>query len=320
MLRAEEGVIGLIGRTPLVRLRKVADSAPVFVKLEYMNPTGSHKDRIALYMIREAERRGLLEPGGLVVEASSGNTAISVAWLASQLGYRALIVVEEGVSPAKVALIRALGAEVVFAPRVPWGHPDHAVKLAERLAAERGGVFLNQFENEANVRAHYETTGPEIYRELGDSIGAFVMGVGTGGTLAGVAKFLRERGVQARIVGVVPRGSPIATGQQTLGEPIEGLSTSSVSGIYTRYSSLMDEVVEVSYREAYETMLKLAREEGVLGGLSTGANVAVAVRVAGRLERGVVVTLAPDSILRYTHLLQSTPEAPTSRPSVESRC
>uniref|UniRef100_A0A7C3WJH3 Cysteine synthase family protein n=1 Tax=Thermofilum pendens TaxID=2269 RepID=A0A7C3WJH3_THEPE len=226
MPKAEEGVVGLIGCTPLVKLRKVAGGAPIFVKLEYMNPTGSHKDRVALYMIREAERRGLLEPGDLVVEASSGNTALSVAWLASQLGYRALIVVEEGVSPAKVALIRTLGAEVVFAPKVPWGHPDHAVKLAERLAAERGGVFLNQFENEANVKAHYETTGPEICRELGDSISAFVMGIGTGGTIAGVAKFLRERGVRARIVGVVPRGSPIATGQQTLGEPIEGLSTS----------------------------------------------------------------------------------------------
>jgi len=301
--RAEEGVVGLIGCTPLVRLRKLARGAPVYVKLEYLNPTGSHKDRIALYMIKEAERAGLLKPGGLVVEASSGNTAISVAWLASQLGYKALIVVEEGTSPAKVALIKALGAEVVFALKVPWGHPDHMVKLAERLAAEWGGVFLNQFENEANVRAHYETTAAEIYEELGSGIGAFVMGIGTGGTVAGVAKFLKERGVPARIVGVVPRGSPVATGRQMLGEPIEGLATSTVSGIYSRYSSLIDEVVEVGYEEARETMLRLAREEGVLGGLSTGANVAVALKVAERLEKGAVVTLAPDSVFRYTHLL-----------------
>lgn len=301
--RAEEGVVGLIGRTPLVRLQRIAKKAPVYVKLEYMNPTGSHKDRIALYMIKEAEQRGLLKPGGLVVEASSGNTAISVAWLASQLGYKALIVVDEGTSPAKVALIKALGAEVVSAPRVPWDHPDHMVKLAKRLAAERNGVFLNQFENEANVRAHYETTAAEVYEELGSGIGAFVMGIGTGGTIAGVAKFLRERGVPARIVGIVPRGSPVATGRQTLGEPIEGLATSTVSGIYVRYSNLIDEVVEVGYEEARETMLKLAREEGVLGGLSTGANVAVALEVAERLEKGAVVTLAPDSIFRYTHLL-----------------
>jgi len=301
--RAEEGIVGLIGRTPLVKLQRIASGAPVYVKLEYLNPTGSHKDRIALYMIREAERRGLLKPGGLVVEASSGNTAISVAWLASQLGYRALIVVDEGTSPAKVALIKALGAKVVFAPKVPWDHPDHAINLARRLAAERGGVFLNQFENEANVRAHYETTAAEIYGELGSGISAFVMGIGTGGTIAGVAKFLKERGVPARIVGVVPKGSPIATGQPTLGEPIEGLATSAVSGIYSRYSGLIDEVVEVGYEEARETMLKLAREEGVLGGLSTGANVAVALKVAERLGKGAVVTLAPDSIFRYTHLL-----------------
>jgi len=301
--RAEEGVVGLIGRTPLVRLRKIASGAPVYVKLEYLNPTGSHKDRIALYMIREAEQRGLLKPGGLVVEASSGNTAISVAWLASQLGYKPLIVVDEGTSPAKVALIKALGAEVVFAPKVPWDHPDHAIKLAGKLAAERGGVFLNQFENEANVRAHYETTAAEIYGGLGSGIGAFVMGIGTGGTIAGVAKFLKERGVPASIVGVVPKGSPIATGRPTLGEPVEGLATSTVSGIYSKYSGLIDEVVEVGYEEARETMLKLAKEEGVLGGLSTGANVAVALKVAERLEKGAVVTLAPDSIFRYTHLL-----------------
>jgi len=301
--RAEEGVVGLIGRTPLVRLQRIAKEAPIYVKLEYMNPTGSHKDRIALYMIREAEQRGLLKPGGLVVEASSGNTAISVAWLASQLGYRALIVVDEGTSPAKVALIKALGAEVVSAPRVPWGHPDHMVRLAKRLAAERSGVFLNQFENEANVRAHYETTAAEIYEELRDGIEAFVMGIGTGGTIAGVAKFLRERSVLARIVGVAPRSSPIVTGRQALGEPIEGLATSAVSGIYVRYSNLIDEVVEVGYEEARETMLKLAKEEGVFGGLSTGANVAVALKVAERLEKGAVVTLAPDSIFRYTHLL-----------------
>ncbi|MEM1517054.1 MAG: pyridoxal-phosphate dependent enzyme, partial [Thermofilum sp.] len=159
-------ITDLIGRTPVVRLRRVArEGAPTYVKLEYMNPTGSHKDRMAFYMIREAERRGLLKPGGVVVEASSGNTAISVAWLASQLGYRAVIVVEEGTSPAKVAVIRALGAEVVTAPRVPRDHPEHMINVARRVAEELGGVFLNQHENEANVMAHYETTGPEIYQQ-----------------------------------------------------------------------------------------------------------------------------------------------------------
>lgn len=297
-------ITGLIGKTPVVRLRKVAqEGAAVYVKLEYLNPTGSHKDRMALYMIREAERRGQLRAGGVLVEASSGNTAISVAWLASQLGYRAVIVVEEGTSPAKVAIIRALGAEVVTAPRVPRDHPEHMINVARRIAEELGGVFLNQYENEANVLAHYETTGPEIYLQVGREISAFVMGIGTGGTIAGVAKYLKERALAVKVVGVVPKGSPIATGKATVGEPIEGLATSSFPGIYQRHSDLIDEVVEVSYRDAYEMMLRLAREEGVLGGLSTGANVSVAVKVAKELQCGAVVTLAPDSLFRYTHLL-----------------
>ncbi|MEM4638659.1 MAG: cysteine synthase family protein [Thermofilum sp.] len=296
-------ITDLIGRTPVVRLRRVArEGAPTYVKLEYMNPTGSHKDRMALYMIREAERRGLLKPGGVVVEASSGNTAISVAWLASQLGYRAVIVVEEGTSPAKVAVIRALGAEVVTAPRVPRDHPEHMINVARRVAEELGGVFLNQYENEANVMAHYETTGPEIYQQVPE-ISAFVMGIGTGGTIAGVAKYLREKGLRVKVVGVVPRGSPVATGAATLGEPIEGLATSSLPGIYQRYSAIIDEVVEVSYSDAYRMMLRLAKEEGVLGGLSTGANVAAASKVARELGSGAVVTLAPDSMFRYVHLL-----------------
>ncbi len=297
-------MVELIGNTPLVRLRRIPPpGAQIYVKLEYMNPTGSHKDRIALYMVREAERRGLLRPGGVVVEASSGNTAISVAWLASQLGYKAVIVVEEGASPAKVSVIKALGAEVVFAPRVPFDHPEHPVRVAERLAEERGGVFLNQFENEANARAHCETTAAELYSQLGGWPDVFVMGIGTAGTIAGVSKFFKERGAKTRIVGVVPRGSPIATGRPTLGEAIEGLATSTVSPIYERYSGLIDALVEVDYRRAYETMLRLAKEEGVLGGLSTGANVAAALEVAGESGSGVAATLAPDSMFRYTHLL-----------------
>lgn len=285
----------------MVKLSKLV-KAEVYVKLEYLNPTGSHKDRIALYMIKEAERQGLLKPGGTLVEASSGNTAISVAWLSSQLGYRAVIVVEEDASPAKVAVIKALGAQVVFAPRVPWGHPEHPVNVARKLAEELGGVFLNQFENEANVLAHYETTGPEILSQLGERIGAFVMGIGTGGTITGVARYLKERDSRARVIGVVPKGSPIETRRPTLGEPIEGLATSSISGIFERYGSVIDGIVTVSYEEAREMMLRLAREEGVLGGLSTGANVAAVLKVEDEVE-GAIVTLAPDSMFRYTHLL-----------------
>ncbi len=192
-------LLSLIGNTPMVELRRLVKPgwARVLVKLEYMNPTGSHKDRIALYMIRKAEREGLLKPGGLVVEASSGNTAISIAWVARLLGYKACVVVDERVAPAKVALIRALGAEVVFAPPVDPSHPKYYRNLARRIAEERGGVYLNQFENEANVQAHYETTAKEIWEQTGGKIDAFVMGVGTGGTITGVGKFFK--GEKARL-------------------------------------------------------------------------------------------------------------------------
>ena len=298
-------ILSLIGSTPLVKLTKLwrREGVDVYVKLEYMNPTGSHKDRIALYMLRDASRRGLLRPGGVVVEASSGNTAISVAWLASLMGYKPIIVMEEGVSPVKVAVVKALGAEVIFAPRVPPGHPEHAENVARRIAEERGGVFLDQCSNEANVKAHYETTAREIYSELGSKVRTFVMGIGTGGTLVGVARFFKDRGLRVRIVGVVPRGSPIATGRPTMGERIEGLAATMVPEIYTRYSGLVDEIVEVGFEEAWRTALRLAREEGILGGPSTGANVAVALREAEALEEGAVVTIAPDSIFRYAHLL-----------------
>jgi len=296
----------LIGHTPLVRLERVEPlrEHEVYVKLDYLYPTGSHKDIVALYMIRDAVERGLLKPGGTVVEVSSGNTAISVAWLAGRLGYRAVIVLEEGASPAQVAVIKALGAEVIFAPKVPRDHPEHATNIAKRIAAERGGVFLDQYSNEANVKANFETTGPEIYRALGDRVGCFVMGVGTGGTIVGVSKYLKSViGPRVKAVAVAPRGSPITGSENLGGEVIEGLAYSVAPAIFARYRELVDEVIEVSRHEALEWMLRLAREEGILGGVSTGANIAGVLRVAGKCD-GAIVTLAPDSMFRYTSLLE----------------
>ena len=291
-------ILGLIGNTPIVRLGRLAGGgvAEVYVKLEYLNPTGSHKDRIAYYMIRDAEERGLIEPGDTVVEASSGNTAISVAWVSSLLGYRAEIFVEKGTSQVKIGLIKALGARVVEAEEESYA------EAARRYAEEHGYLFLNQYENEANVRAHYETTGPEIYRQLGGRIDAFVMGIGTGGTISGVGRFLTEKlGERVKIVGVVPRGSRIAGGEGA--ERIEGLASDIVPGIWRRYGHVVSEVIEVGFDEALQTMKTLLRSEGILGGLSTGANVYAAMRVAERLTKGVVATIAPDTILRYPHIL-----------------
>ncbi len=288
----------LIGNTPIVKLRRLAGggAAEVYVKLEYLNPTGSHKDRIAYYMIRDAEEKGLIKPGDTVVEASSGNTAISVAWVSSLLGYRAEIFVEKGTSQVKIELMKALGAKVVEAEEGSYA------EAARRYAEEHGYLFLNQYENEANVRAHYETTGPEIYRQLEGRIDAFVMGIGTSGTISGVGRFLKEKlGEQVRIVGVVPRGSKIVGGRAA--ERIEGLASDIVPGIWRRYGYIVDEVIEVGFDEALQTMKTLLRDEGILGGLSTGANVYAAMRVAEKLTKGVVATIAPDTILRYPHLL-----------------
>ena len=294
-------ITSLIGNTPIVKLRRIVDegSADVYVKLEYLNPTGSHKDRIAYYMIRDAEGRGLIRPGDVIVEASSGNTAISVAWIGGLRGYKVKIFVEEGVSEAKLSLIRALGAEIVKVPLEQGNYAD----VARRYAEEHGYLFLNQYGNEANVRAHYETTGPELLRQLDGRIDAFIMGIGTCGTIAGVGRFLRERlGGKVRIIGVIPRGSKII---HEHGKPdkIEGLASDFIPEIWSRHHHIVNEIIEVSYDDAIQTMKRLIRYESILGGPSTGANIHAALKIARRLGKGVVATIAPDTILKYPHLL-----------------
>ncbi|HDD34117.1 MAG TPA: cysteine synthase family protein [Thermofilaceae archaeon] len=289
-------VLGLVGKTPMVRVLE-SESGKLLVKLEYLNPTGSHKDRVAVYMIRSAVEEGLLKPGGLVVEASSGNTGISVAWVAGLLGYRACIVVEEEASEAKLEVLKALGAEVIRAPLVPLSHPDHPRNVARRIAEERGGVYLNQFENDANWRAHYETTGPEIWEQCGGLIDAFVMGVGTGGTLTGVGRYLKERR-DVRVVAVVPKGSPLAGGER--GDYIEGLASTTTPSLLDL--KVVDEIIEVSLEDALRHMVLLARKHGILAGPSSGANYCASLRVLKEYG-GSVVTLAADSIFRYSDLL-----------------
>jgi|UniRef100_A0A7J3Z789 Cysteine synthase len=289
-------VLELIGNTPLVELKRIRPlgNAKVFVKLEFVNPTGSHKDRIALYMIKDAIQRYGLKPGDVVVEASSGNTAISVAFVAQQLSLKPIIVVPRGTSKSKVAMLRLLGAEVVEGGDKP-SDEDYYIRLAERIARERRGIFLNQYANPANAQAHYETTAVEIWKALDGEVSAFVMGVGTGGTITGVGRFLKERKKDVLIVAVTPKGSPLAGG--TVGDRIEGLLYTDIPPLLDR--SIIDKVVEVSYREAMEMAVRLSREEGLLVGISSAANTVAALRVAEELGKGNVVTLAADSILRY---------------------
>lgn len=307
-----DDIVSLVGNTPMVRLKRLSPKdINIYVKLEFMNPTGSHKDRIALYMIKDAIARGELSPGGYLIEASSGNTAISVAWLSSMMGFKPILVVNENVSQNKVNTIKALGGEVITAPYVPEHHPQSKYNIALRISRERRIPYLNQMANEANVRAHYETTAREIFEDLRDTIDYFVMGIGTCGTLAGVGRFLKERlGSKVKVVGVVPRGSRVLHPEEGVErEYIEGLTSEKVPEIYERYRDLIDYVIEVSYEESLRTLAMLVREEGILGGPSTGANVCAALRIAEEVQKGVnIVTLAPDSLFKYPKVVDELPK------------
>ncbi|NPA85346.1 MAG: cysteine synthase family protein [Crenarchaeota archaeon] len=295
-----------IGNTPAVLLRKVLKGpGKVMLKLEFMNPSGSIKDRPALFMILEAERAGLLKPGSTIVEPSSGNTALSLAMLAAARGYKMVAVVPEGTSDQKVKLMKLLGAEVIFSKAgVPLGHPDHHYTLAQRLAKENGWVMLDQYKNEANIKAHYTTTGPEVLRqakELMGGIDAFVAGIGTGGTIIGVGRYLKERLGDVKIVAVIPKGTKIGEvfgiEGSRLKHAIEGLTAMPVSTLVQKHKDVIDEVIEVDDDSAFELAKRLAAEEGLLVGLSAGANVAGALKLA---EEGLrVATVAPDGAIRY---------------------
>ncbi len=294
-------ILSAIGRTPIIELKRLKprSGARILIKLEYLNPTGSHKDRIALYMVRDAIEKHGLRPGDIVVEASSGNTGISIAFVARRLGLKPVIVVPRSTSRIKIAIMKLLGAEVVVGDEDPES-PNYYRNLAKEIAKERGGIYLDQYSNPANARAHYETTAREIWEALNGRIDVFVMGVGTGGTITGVGRFLKERKKNVMIVAVTPRGSPLAGGVK--GDRIEGLMSSSIPPLLDR--SIIDRVIEVSYVEAVEMAKKLIREEGVLAGISTGANVVAALRIGEELSRdSVVVTIAADSAYRYPELL-----------------
>ncbi len=298
-----QDMLASIGNTPMVRLAKLAPpGSRILLKLEYLNPSGSHKDRIALYMIRDAEEKGLLRPGGLVVEESSGNTGIAVAMVARLKGYRAVIVVPRGgVSREKVKIMEMLGARVVEGS-TNEDDPDYVEKLAENIAEREEGVFLHQAANKANIRAHFETTGPEIWVQTRGQVDAFVMGVGTGGTITGVGRFLRMMKPEVRIVAVTPRGSALSGRQAENPDRIEGLASGSIPENLDK--GIVDEIIPVGFEEALSMAKRLALEEGILAGVSTGAHVIAALKVARELGPGkTIVTVAADSILRYTSLL-----------------
>lgn len=299
-------VLAAIGRTPLVPLRHLAAGlpVPVLAKCEHMNPGGSVKDRIALAMVDDAEARGALRPGGTMIEATAGNTGVGLALVAAVRGYRLVCVMPEKMCVDKVRALEAVGARVVITPNRPPADPDNFQRVAERLAAENGWFLTDQFRNPANVRAHQTSTGPEILEQTGGRIGAFVAGAGTGGTITGVARCFRERGVAARIVLADPVGSALADWVKTgeLGADgtylVEGIGSSQPPDILDR--SVIDDAESVTDEESFAVCRRLIREEGLLVGGSAGTAVAAALRVAADPSvDGPVVVVLPDSWDRY---------------------
>lgn len=292
-----------VGGTPMVWLDRIAGDAVarISAKLEFFNPGGSVKDRIGVAMVDAAEAEGLLTPGeSVIVEPTSGNTGIALAMICAARGYRLVLTMPEGMSRERARLLRAYGAEVVETPSM--GGMDEAVSTAERIREERSGFTPQQFANPANPEAHYRTTGPELWADTEGEITAFVCGVGTGGTITGVGRYLREQGSDAKLVAVEPAASAVISGKDRGPHRIQGIGAGFVPEVLD--TDLLDEVITVTDEQALDTAAELARTEGVLGGISAGANVFAALNLARRpeFEGGRIVTIIPDAGDRYLSL------------------
>lgn len=292
----------LIGNTPLLEVKRIEESenlkARVIVKLEYFNPGGSVKDRIAFAMIEDAEKKGELKPGGVIIEPTSGNTGIGLAWVASVKGYKLILTMPETMSVERQNLLKALGATLVLTPGSEG--MKGAIAKAEQLRDETpGAVILQQFENPANPEVHRRTTGEEIWRDTEGRVDIFVAGVGTGGTLSGVSEALKAHNPAIRTVGVEPATSAVLSGEQAGPHKIQGIGAGFVPGNY--HPDVVDEVVKITDDDAIRASRMLARKEGLLVGISSGAALAAAIREAKKPENEdkMIVALLPDTGERY---------------------
>ena len=305
-MKVRDGFVGSIGNTPLIRLRAPSEATgcEVLGKAEFLNPGGSVKDRAALYMILDAEKRGLLRPGGTIVEGTAGNTGIGLALVGNARGYKTLIVIPSTQSQEKKDMLRLCGAELREVPAAPFKDPGNYVHVSERVANEIGGFWANQWENTANRDAHYRTTGPEIWEQTEGRVDGFTCAIGTGGTLAGVSTFLKEKNPGVRIVAADPMGAAMYSWFKRGELKSEGSSVTEGIGLgrITKNvaSARVDDAYQIPDAEALPYIFELLKHEGLCLGGSSAINVAGAVRLAKELGPGhTVVTILADSGTRY---------------------
>lgn len=288
----------LIGNTPVVKLNKVVEdgSAEVYLKLEYMNPGSSVKDRIALAMINDAEEKGLLKPDTTIIEPTSGNTGIGLAWVAAAKGYKAILVMPDTMSIERRNLLKAYGAQLILTPGKEG--MKGAIAKATELAEQNGYFMPQQFQNESNPEIHRQTTGKEIVEQMGDTLDAFVSGIGTGGTISGAGSVLREAYKDIKIVAVEPADSPVLSGGSPGPHKIQGIGAGFVPD--TLNTEIYDQIIKVANEDAFEQARRAAKEEGILGGISAGAAIHAALQVAKELGAGKkVLAIIPDNGERY---------------------
>lgn len=297
-MRVADSIVDLIGETPIVKLNHMTDenSADIYLKLEYFNPGSSVKDRIGMAMIEAAEKEGVLKPGDTIIEPTSGNTGIGLAMVAAAKGYKAILVMPETMSIERRNLLRAYGAELILTPGADG--MKGAISKAEELQEEHGYFMPQQFNNEANVDIHERTTGKEIAEQMSDGLDAFVAGIGTGGTISGAGKVLKEKFKDIKIYAVEPAGSPVLSGGNPGPHKLQGLGAGFVPKILN--TDIYEKVIQIENEEAIETSRLVVKTNGILGGISAGAAVAAAKKVAKELGKGKkVLAVIPDNGERY---------------------
>lgn len=297
-----KNAVQLIGRTPIMEAANIGKelelNARILVKLEYLNPAGSVKDRIAKEMIEDAEAKGLLHNGAVIIEPTSGNTGIGLAAIAAAKGYRTILTMPKSMSIERRNILKAYGAEIVLTP--PQDGMKGAIEKAKELAKEIPDSFIaGQFENPANPQAHFKTTGPEIWEDTDGEVDIFVAGVGTGGTVSGTGKFLKSQNPEIKVVAVEPKGSPVLSGGKVGPHKIQGIGAGFVPE--TLDTKIYDEIIQIENDDAFETARLMAKREGILVGISSGAALHAAIELAKRPENTgkTIVVLLPDSGDRY---------------------